>query len=213
MHSWIERWIAPLVLGAGLVTLIWSIATPEAQRSYFQWGVSQVSVSYDQAIPFATIGVALTSLSPIMSVVSSFVVLIAFALGLFVQSSFLPFIGPLSLVLAGLLLITFRYVGAWTVPPIAALVAFTVAMTMSYDAPPADNWISYVAGGAQFGAWLIVLAMLLWQMLPYSLSLVAAPILGSWLLAIGSLIEGAMFVEPPQDTSPSTSAEPPIESQ
>jgi hypothetical protein len=202
------RWAAPVVILAGLVALVWSISTPEAQRSFFQWGVFQVALAYDQAIPLAAMGVALSSLSPILSVVMAVLILIAFAVGLFAQSSFLPLIGPLSVILAGLLLIISRYIGGWTVPPIGALVAFAVAMTISYDAPPADDWAFYVAGGAELGAWLIAVTMLLWPMLPSSWRMIAAPILGSWLLAIGLLIGGAIFVEPPHEASPS---EPPTE--
>jgi uncharacterized membrane protein YqaE (UPF0057 family) len=59
----------------------------------------------------------------------------AFILGLFTWSSLLPFIGPLSLIIAGMMLIVPRYVRGLIVPPLAVLLAVTIAMTVSFDAP------------------------------------------------------------------------------
>lgn len=198
MQGWVTKWLAPVVLLAGIVVIIWSLATPESGRTYFQWGVFQVSLNYDQAIPFVAFGGAISLFSPLSAAVTAILFAAAFLLGLFTRSPLLPFIGPLSLIIAGVMLIVPGRGRVWTVPPLAVLLGLAVAMTISFDAPPDENWRFYVAGGTQIGAWFIAVAVLIWQALPKSWAMIAMPILGSWFIAIGLLLVGATVAESPE---------------
>ena len=184
-----------MVLVAGFAVFLWTLATPEIKRNYFQWGVFQVSFAYDQAIPLIAFGGALARVSLVPAFFATLLFGASFAAGLFAHSPLLSYIGPLSLIVAGAMLIAPGRLRAWITPPLAVMLGMTIAMTISFDAPRDINWLSYVAGGTQIGAWFIAMASLLWQLVPLPYVRIATPIMGSWLIAIGLLLEGATIAE------------------
>jgi hydrogenase/urease accessory protein HupE len=190
-------WIAPLVVSAGLASLTWSIATAETQRSFFQWGVYQTFLNYDQSIPLIAIGLALSRLTFAPSLTTSLVFAASFSAGLFGRSSMLPVLGPSCLIIAGAMLIVPERLKAWASPVATLLLGTFLGMTVGFDAPQDDHWLSYVLGAVQIGSWLIAVALLLWRALPHAWSRIARPIVGSWLIAMGLLLSGATLAERP----------------
>jgi hypothetical protein len=197
MLDWARTWVAPLALTAGLIALIWAFATPEMQRSFFQWGIFQLTITYDQAIPLFALGAALSRQPRLRGLIILSIFFAAFCLGLFGRSAFLPMIGPFSLIIAGVSLIIPRRADLWAIPLATAILAFAVAMTISFDAPPADDWLAYVSGASLSGVWLLTLAFFIWHALPRAWLMVATPIIGSWLIAIGLMLLGAALISRP----------------
>jgi hypothetical protein len=70
---------------------------------------------------------------------------VGFGTGLFTFSSIIPLLGPLCLIVGVL------------VPILSVLIAMGVAMTLSYDVPPKDNRLPFVAGAVLIGCLLIAL--------------------------------------------------------
>jgi hypothetical protein len=173
------------------------LATAEAQRGFFQWGVHQFFFNYDQAIPALALGVALARLRPILAASTCALFTATFCAGLIARSALLPIIGSLSLIASGAMLTVPESLRLWMTPVLAVPLGLSIGMTISFDAPQDANWVAYIVGGAQTGSWLIALAALLWPMLPAAASRIAMPILGSWLIAIGLLLAGATLAERP----------------
>jgi hypothetical protein len=121
--------------------------------------------------------------------------------------------GPIAAVAVGLALIAGKRLRPWVLSP-AAFITGIMAAVAIVAADPSLNSLTNRYAGVLIAAWIIGATSLTLQAFRRGWFMIAGPILGSWLVAIGLLYGGLAMLPkrvPPLVSMPSPSIMPPLE--
>jgi hypothetical protein len=195
-----SRWIAPLVLVAGLAVFAAVALHPFADWTPFEYGLTYTILRYDQALPllglgFAVaqtrglprlLGFALLALGVVLGAVLASMIVTAISAGANVIR-YLFVLAPACAVATGAALAAPRLLHAWLVGLAALLSGVVLGLVINISDPTAQEH-AFAAGAVLSGGWLVAVAFLLWRQFEQPWFAIAGRILGSWLIAIGVML-------------------------
>jgi hypothetical protein len=214
-----QSWSGPAfaVLGAAVMGAI--VLLPAATESPLAWWITSSALTPQRLLPLLGLGVAL-ALVPLAAFVPG---LALFCAGITVgfagyqqlldallrlpysaQHQFLT--GPIAAIAVGLTLIAGKRLRPWVLPP-AALIAGIMTAVAIVATDPSLNSSTIRYAGVLIAAWIIGAISLTLRSFQRGWFMIAGPILGSWLVAIGLLYGGSAML--PKRTASSLSMPPP----
>jgi hypothetical protein len=112
------------------------------------------------------------------------------------------FTGPIGSIAVGLLLIAGVRLRPWILSPIALLAGVMLALAITVTDPSLHD-LTNRSAGVLIAAWIVGAVSLSLRAFRRNWFLIAGPILGSWLIAIGLLYSSAALLPKPVPPSPS----------
>jgi len=209
----LPRWTGPALALIGVLVLAYLVLRPVGQRGNVSWWLALEALSYRRILPLAALGAAFALLPRWAGALSFLALYAGLVLGYLSGETLvtaltsmpgdvrnLALVGPLTFALAGLALLPPAFLRRFAIPPAALLfgAAFAVFIRLT---DPSHNEAAVTRAGILFALWLpssVALSLRIWRRKWFD---IAAPILGSWLIAIALLYGGATLL--PQRRSPS----------
>lgn len=197
LHS---RWIAPLVLVAGLAVFAAVALHPYADWTPFEYGLAYTVLRYDQALPLVGLGFAIAQTRGLPRLLGFALLALGVVLGAVLASAivaaisaganlirYLFVLAPACAVLTGGALVSPRQLRGWLVGAAALLSGIVLGLVINVSDPTVEE-SAFAVGAVLSGGWLVAVAFLLWRQFEQPWFAIAGRILGGWLIAIGVML-------------------------
>jgi len=185
-----------------------------SERTVTSWWILNSGLSPERVVPLAGLGVAIALARGRHIVVALVTFFLGVALGMLFRDRYLALMagvpgatthlfltGPLSALAAGLLLIMPARLRPWVLPFVAVLIGAMLGVATTLTDPTLnDPAISLIA--ILIALWILAVIGLSGQAFWRAWFAIAARILGSWLVAIGLLLGGAVVATRPPVLAP-----------
>ena len=202
----LERWIGPVFVVAGLLTLGAVLLRRHTERGGLELGLLYAVSRYDQVLPLLGFGIALAPTSFGTRVLSLLVFAAAIpAGGLFAawlsaatSNPLFPLgyvlaIGPAGALLTGVVLIAPVVMRLWLMPFAALLCGAGLGLVVDITGASQRDWY-FAAGAILAGCWILGAPVLLCRGVTRAWFPTASRIFGSWLVAIGALLAALVLI-------------------
>ena len=217
------QWLGPAVALLGLVLLIVLWISPAANPGMIVYGVKHAISSYERVLPLIAIGLAIAQMKWRYACLGLALLLVSAGVGWSLKDqlisalltgsgsvkylSYIRFIGPLSCVLAGLLLGLPHRLRSFLLPLVATIIGGMLGFGLALEDPTVGDW-HYIAGVTGTLAWVILIPPLALRRMQRAWLRVGGRIFASWLLAIGVLLGASKLLPAPQVAEPVPAAPP-----
>jgi len=166
-------------------------------RSYYENGLLHAITSPVLIVAMSAIGFALGKVGREWDWLSAAIFVGALLASLAVPESIglqvFTMAAPLLLAVAGIILLLFGPLLKWSLPPLAALMGLVAGVTLYLDGPADDDWPWFVVGAAVSSGIVSVVAAIAWRWLERPWMIIAARIVGAWLVAVGVMLAGLVW--------------------
>ena len=217
------QWPGPGLALLGIILLIVLWVAPAANSDMIVYGVKHAITSYERVLPLIAIGLAITQMKWWYACLGLALLLISAAVGWSVKDqlisdlltgsdsvkylSYIRFIGPLSCVLAALLLGLPDRLRPLVMPLVTIAIGAVLGFGLALEDPTIGDW-HYITGVTGTLAWVILLPPLVLRQLQGTWLRVGGRVFASWLLAIGVLLGASKLLPTPQLAEPIPAAPP-----
>jgi len=208
------RWSGPLLALVGAAAIGALALETQSGRTVTSWWILNSGLSPERIIPLAGLGVAIALARGRHVVVAPVAFLLGVALGMLFRDRYLALMagvpgatthlfltGPVSALAAGLLLIMPARLRPWVLPFAAVLIGAMLGVATTLTDPTLnDPAISLIA--ILIALWILAVIGLSGRAFWRAWFAIAARIVGSWLVAIGLLLGGAVIATKPPVLAP-----------
>lgn len=219
--SGLRRWSGPMLAFVGAAAICALVWGTRSERTETTWWILNNGLSPERVMPLAGLGVAIVLMRGHQIAIALTVFVLGIALGVLFQDRYLALIdgvpgaathlfltGPVSALAAGLLLIMPAKARPWVLPFAATMIGAMLGVaTLLTDPTLHDPTISLIA--TLIALWILAAIGLSGHAFWRAWFGIAARILGSWLIAIGLLLGGAVIATKPRVLPPSASQRSP----
>jgi hypothetical protein len=217
------QWLGPgfALLGIALLIMLW--VSPATNPNMIVYGVKHAIASYERVLPLIAIGLAIAQMKWRYACLSLALLLASAAVGWSVKDqlifdlitgsdsvrylSYIRFTGPLSCILAALLLGVPGRFRQFVLPLVATVIGGMFGFGLALEDPTLGDW-HYIAGVTAALSWVILLPPLALRQLRGAWLRIGGRIFASWLLAIGMLLGASKLLPAPQVAEPLSAAPP-----